>query len=208
MMRLLIPLILGLVLGAGAGTGAYMFTGGGEDAELLAAADSLAADSAQSETPEDDPGATQAAGNTPQDSVVPGDSTDPSDPAVGVETAEPEASQVAGTDPLLPTPADPEPTQVAAPAQAANGDAATQGASGLPEPSAEGREESAKRMAKIFSTMQARDAAKVMTLMDRDEIELVLRQLDNRSAAKILSGLDPDLAADLSQALMRPGGTL
>ena len=40
----------------------------------------------------------------------------------------------------------------------------------------------------------------------QDEIERILRQLDNRSAAKILSSLDAELAAALSSTLIQGGG--
>ena len=217
MIKLLMPLIIGLLMGTGLGTGLFIMRGGGEEVahseEIEGDTLAHAADSAEAHDP-DSTGApamdpdTQLAedqGNTTDSTgagtagVDGGTPTDPSLADAGTEnTPDP------GTDPAQATP-----TQTAASGQTTTGAPAggsPQAIEPIPGANLANNVDAAKRLAKIFSTMQARDAAKVLSLMDPSEMELVLRQLDNRSAAKILAGLDAELAAELSQALMRPGG--
>lgn len=232
MKRLLLPLIAGLLVGVGGGTGFYMMRApDSSQIDLQAVADSLAAEEALV-----DSGDSTAAMAAAPEGASPGGADTTSGGSPAGATGSGDGPPAEGGTPVPTAAADPTAAQTAAAVDPGSGVSGVPGAgtpavgapaSGAPatgEPVASGptpatspenttagttvdREDSARRMARIFSTMQPRDAAKVMTLMDRGEIELVLRQLDNRSAAKILAGLDPDLAADLSQALMRPGGT-
>ena len=198
-MKRILPLIIGLVLGLGGGTGYVMFLGGSESP---AEADVLA-DTAGSEDPAAD--STEA----PEDGTMAGarveaPADDPEEPpslgsaAGGLVSEGPLADLVA--------------------AQAAQQETAADSAEVAADPEPEPRlpveaalalgaaddedDEPAQRLAKIFGTMQARDAARVLSLLRHDEIERILRQLDDRSAAKILSSLDAELAAALSSNLI------
>ncbi|MEX2582209.1 MAG: hypothetical protein WD766_02985 [Gemmatimonadota bacterium] len=59
------------------------------------------------------------------------------------------------------------------------------------------------RLAKLFASMQAREAARVMEHMDDYEVQIILTQLGNREAAAILSNLTPERAAVISQTVIR-----
>jgi Mg/Co/Ni transporter MgtE len=58
-------------------------------------------------------------------------------------------------------------------------------------------------LAKLFASMQARDAAKVLEQMDDFEVQVILGALGNREAAAILSNLSPERAAVISRAVIR-----
>jgi MgtE intracellular N domain len=56
-----------------------------------------------------------------------------------------------------------------------------------------------QRMAKIFSTMSAKDAARVLAQMSDHDVGVILRQLSDRQAAAILTTLPAQRAATLTQ---------
>lgn len=60
-----------------------------------------------------------------------------------------------------------------------------------------------ERMAKIFASMQPRDAARVLERMSNIEIEEVLGHLGNRQAAAILTNISAERAAAIGQAVLR-----
>ena len=64
----------------------------------------------------------------------------------------------------------------------------------------------AQRLAKIFGAMQPKDAASVLNLLDRADVELIVRSMSNRRAAQILSKLDAELVAELSRIIMHSSG--
>ncbi len=219
MIRLLMPLIIGLLMGTGVGTGVFIMRGGsGESAasedvqpDTLAHAESEAEPEVESGSSTGTPDIETAAATDDHNEVelASNPETDPqpaTNPPQGTDTQP-------ATDSQQPAPPDPNVAEASEPMPA--GATGVESAGGVPQTAPiqpigganlANNVEAAGRLAKIFSTMQARDAAKVLSLMDPSEMELVLRQLDNRSAAKILAGLDAELAATLSQALMRPGG--
>ncbi len=57
-------------------------------------------------------------------------------------------------------------------------------------------------LAKLFASMQARDAAKVLEKMEDYEVQVILGALGNREAAAILSSLPPERAAGISRAVI------
>jgi MgtE intracellular N domain len=59
------------------------------------------------------------------------------------------------------------------------------------------------RLAKVFASMQAREAARVLEHLDDDEVQIILGQLGNREAAAVLSNLTPERAAVISRAIIR-----
>ena len=67
-------------------------------------------------------------------------------------------------------------------------------------------EQHQKRLAKIFSTMSAKDASKVLTQMSDADVGVILNQLGERQAAAILTNLPPQRAALLSQMPTRRRG--
>jgi hypothetical protein len=59
------------------------------------------------------------------------------------------------------------------------------------------------RLAKVFASMQAREAARVLEHLDDGEVQIILGQLGNREAAAVLSNLTPERAAVISRAIIR-----
>ena len=59
-----------------------------------------------------------------------------------------------------------------------------------------------QRLAKFFSSMQAREAARVLEKMTDPEVEQILTQLSDRTAASVLSNLTPERAAQISQVVL------
>jgi MgtE intracellular N domain len=57
-----------------------------------------------------------------------------------------------------------------------------------------------QRMAKIFSTMSAKDAARVLAQMSDHDVGVILKQLSDRQAAAILTTLPAQRAATLTQS--------
>ena len=65
-----------------------------------------------------------------------------------------------------------------------------------------------RRLAKIFATMGAKDASRVLTQMSDHDVSIILGLLTDRQAAAILTNLPAPRAAALSQVqLRRTGGT-
>lgn len=67
-------------------------------------------------------------------------------------------------------------------------------------------EQHQRRLAKIFATMSAKDAAKVLTQMSDADVGVILNLLGERQAAAILINLPPQRAALLSQMPARRRG--
>lgn len=84
---------------------------------------------------------------------------------------------------------------------AASGPAAAAAANAAAPVLPEGALTSAE-LAKLFAAMQARDAAKVLEQMDDYEVQVILGALGNREAAAILSSLPPERAAVISRAVI------
>lgn len=62
------------------------------------------------------------------------------------------------------------------------------------------------RVAKMFGTMQARDAARVLEQMPDDEVIAILTGLRERQAGSIVAELDAKRAAEIGRALLRSRG--
>lgn len=63
-----------------------------------------------------------------------------------------------------------------------------------------------ERLAKIFSAMQAKDAAKVLDQMEDRDIRSVLTLMGDRQAAAILSALPPARAATITKGALKTSG--
>ena len=61
----------------------------------------------------------------------------------------------------------------------------------------------ADRLAKLFGSMQAREAARVLEHLDDAEVGIILGKLGNREAAAILGSLAPERAALISRSVIR-----
>lgn len=64
-----------------------------------------------------------------------------------------------------------------------------------------------RRLAKIFATMGAKDASRVLAQMTDHDVSIILGLLSNRQAAAILATLPAPRAAALSNVQPRRGGT-
>jgi hypothetical protein len=65
----------------------------------------------------------------------------------------------------------------------------------------------AARVAKIFGAMEAQDAARVLELLQNNQVQTILAHMSERKVAAILVHLDPARAAELSRQAMRPPET-
>jgi hypothetical protein len=59
------------------------------------------------------------------------------------------------------------------------------------------------KLAKLFGSMQPREAARVLEHLDDTEVQVILAQLGTREAASILSNLRPERAAGISRSVLR-----
>ena len=187
MIKLAIPLAIGLLIGLGGSTAAVVFLGGGTPSlpESLAAA----------------LGGGEATDSTAAESV-PGDSvTHAAGPADDGSVAMPDghAALVAHDSTMVPGTADaghaggaPEAVPAGTMAMASAAPAA-QSNPGM----------SPAALAELFATMSAREAARVLTHMEDQEVQVILGQLENREAAAILSNLSPERAAVISRTILR-----
>lgn len=62
-------------------------------------------------------------------------------------------------------------------------------------------EEKMNRLVKIYSEMEAQDAASIMSTLDKDLAVGILRNLKERETAAILINLSPEIAAEYTSAL-------
>jgi flagellar motility protein MotE (MotC chaperone) len=63
-------------------------------------------------------------------------------------------------------------------------------------------DEGSKRLAKIFGSMDAEDAAKVLEQLNDDEVRSILFHMSDRKAAEILGNFSPERAANLSRTVL------
>ncbi len=211
--KLIIPLIIGLLLGVSGG-GFYAVMNASKlhataiaDAKkhgIKPAADSTHAEgdsaSTSDSTSHDTPDAPTAAAHadTGHAAVV---ATKPAaDAEHGTEThATPAATPSATTTRV------PAATPVAHPAGTNAG--ASAGASAGARTTIAETQAHQRRLAKIFSTMGAKDAARVLAQMTDHDVSIILGLLADRQAAAILINLPAPRAAALSSVQPRRGGT-
>jgi hypothetical protein len=207
--KLIVPLIIGLLLGVSGG-GFYAVTQAAK-AHATAVADAKkhgikpAGDSTQAEG--DSSHAADSASHEPADVTAHAetDSAHVEAPpagaapvASGATTPVKEAGHGADshatpatTPVVLPSPADP--TRAAS---------TTRDVASIAETQAHQR-----RLAKIFATMGAKDAARVLAQMTDHDVSIILGLLADRQAAAILTNLPAPRAAALSAVQPRRGGT-
>ena len=210
MVRLIMPLLIGLFMGISGGgffgvyKAAASHTAAVTNAQkhgLKPAGDSThAADSSTHGTPEH--GAAAAAPAAAHDSA-------PAPVAAATKPAEPTA---AATVEHAPTAAHATPvvTKPSTAAVAAATPAGTKPATAKPaEPASSAEadmEAHQKRLAKIFATMSAKDASRVLAQMTDHDVAVILNLLSNKQAAAILTNLPAPRAATLAQMPPKRGG--
>lgn len=64
-----------------------------------------------------------------------------------------------------------------------------------------------KRLAKVFASMQSRDAAHILQQMDDGDVQTILGSLSPKQQAAILGQFPPQRAALLARATLRGGGS-
>lgn len=201
MKRLIIFGVIGLVIGVGGGTGVSVMLGRAAAKRAAAAA----ADSAAK------------ADSLPSVASIPDSTRRPltPDPALPDSVA---ADSAHLTVPQAPTVrADSTPQKPMTPANealaVANGTAAAEGSgegagiitATVPKSTANQVDTvRVGRLARLFSAMPARDAAKVLLQLDDSDAQLVLSAMDNRHAAEVLANFPPDRAATMSRLTLRP----
>jgi hypothetical protein len=189
MKKLIVFGIIAFVIGIGGATGVAVLHSRAASPSLL---DSLAESLAGDSIPDAD-----AAGRGPARPAA--------DFAVADGgTAAPDTAGLAGLDAGLAALVAESPADAAgersAPAAAPDGLSAVAGPTGAPvQDSASEPPLPEGRLAKIFGSMQPRDAARVLEQMDDQDIVVILGMLNDRQAAAVLSNLAPQRAAAVSR---------
>lgn len=209
--------VVGLLLGMGGGTGVTMMKNKklqAQAAEIAAEAEKSgkkagehgdsthAADSTHADSSHADPAAASHAGEgaheepAGKNAAIPSAALAPSKPA----DAAPDAKGEHGGDHAAGAPA-PVESKMAGKGEVrpANGPAAKG-----PATDAATRAAGFKQLARIFTTMKAADAVKVMALMTDDEVEGVLRATPPKQTAEMLNQFPQQRAAALSRRLLVP----
>lgn len=216
-MRLVIFAAVGLLVGLGAGTAYKALEVKGvlvqAHADSVAAAAAAHADSlaaaqeaeALEETEEGHEEEQAAADSTRVEDASHEEATDaPADEEAATTDTEAEAAVEGGesTDP------GDAPPLVGTDAEAQEGSGVPEAQAALAGESASGvTEEGARRLAKVFGAMKARDAARVLSELSDPEVEAILVMLGDRQAGQILSTFPAERAAALSRRVLgRTGG--
>jgi len=93
----------------------------------------------------------------------------------------------------------PKPTVKAAPAK--------QPAPAAPQPADSAVQASEQRLAKVFTAMEPKQAAKVLQHMQDADVQIILGYVGPRQAASIMAELPPERVATLSKMAMQTKGT-
>jgi flagellar motility protein MotE (MotC chaperone) len=197
------PAILGaiaLVIGLGAGTGAKVMTTHPAPAVADSAkADSTHADSLKGEGSEGEHGVQQAGeAHAVTDTAVVASGAGEHAPS---EAAAASPTSKSRTDKMLE--ATPSNAAAFAAALEARVDAAKQAAAKVAVPPVDTAAVAAqRRVAKIFTSMDAKAAAKVLEQMNDNDVHIILGYVGAKQAAAILSALPPERVAKLSKLEM------
>jgi hypothetical protein len=207
--KLIIPLIIGLLLGVSGG-GFYAVINASKlhataiaDAKkhgIKPAGDSTHAEgdsaSTSDSTSHDTPDAPTAAAHADTGHAAAVAAKPASDAEHGTETHAASATTPSATTTRVPA------ATPAAHAAGTNAGASEGASTTIAETQAHQR-----RLAKIFSTMGAKDAARVLAQMNDHDVSIILGLLADRQAAAILINLPAPRAAALSSVQPRRGGT-
>jgi hypothetical protein len=142
---------------------------------------------------------------THEPAPVPADSTVTEPAAEPVAAESPPDSVTLASAPTGAADATPAPTRTAVVAPSST-TAAPPSLTGAPapagDPSNEDEEPGADQLARIFTAMQPRDAARVLSQLTDSEIRDILVRMGARQAASILSSMDAERAAALSRIVL------
>jgi len=217
MKALLLPAVLALVVGMTGSAGyavmhartAHAIYSVVQDSIGRAVADSLVADSLAADSVARDAEALAAA----EAELTPADS-------IRALLAAREADLAAITAPAKPTPSTTVAKEATAPANAPAAGAATGAAAPEPSPAQAATEAAAKalaatsgevipekRLAKIFGSMSARDAAKVLEQMSDSDVRTILAMMADRQTAAILAAMPASRAAIITKGGATPSGS-
>jgi len=184
-MKSVVVFVLTFALATAAATGAkVMLTKPGSAVKLAAPTDSTHADSLKKPDSTRTDTAIVASGQQPP---APADTLRVPAATRAPVTDSAKAKQAAA--PAAPTPSVPAPT--AAPVSAA------------PDTNVQASE---RRIAKVFTSMDAKQAAKVLEHMSDGDVQIILGYVGVKQAAQILTELPPERVANLSKLSMQPGG--
>jgi hypothetical protein len=189
-MKPAIVFVITFVVAAAASTGAKVMT----TKPSHAAADSTHADS----TAKHDSTSTDTAAVASGEHGTPPVDTTPRAPATPVDSSKhvvadakhgaPEAKPAAGHDPKPAAPRDTKPAPAVASAPRPNADTASE-----------------RRLSKVFTSMEAKQAAKVLEHMADMDVHIILGYVGPRQAASIMAELPPERVAKLSKIAMNGG---
>jgi MgtE intracellular N domain len=201
MLKLVVPLIFGLLAGVSGGGFFAVHTASSAHATALVTArkhglpaspDSTQGDSAHVAT-EHAAGEHDSTTHVAAAHAGPDSSAAPASHAPAADTHAPESHGTPVTQVDAHKPVAPNAATTATPSGAPVAHAATDAP---PDAAAEAHQ---RRLTKIFSTMSAKDAARVLTQMTDHDVSLIINRLSDRQAAAILAILPAPRAAALSQ---------
>ena len=206
--KLIVPLAIGLLMGVMGGGFFAVFQAGGAHAAAIAFAKKNGIKAAGDSTHAMDDSTSADGGDHASDAHA---------ADTGAAKAEHESTVTPGTGPGTSRAAKPETHASSEPPVAASGEqahgasppVATQqhppGASAATE-NAAATEAHQRRLVKIFTSMSAKDAARVLAQMSDNDVSVILNRLGDRQAAAILIALPAPRAAALSQMQPRRTG--
>jgi len=211
--KLILPLIIGLLMGVGGGGFFAVYKASAAHATAVAVAQKKgltpAGDSAHAA--KDSTRVDSAThGDVPHDAATPVDAHDPAPKAVAAATpvAAPAHAPETRASPVAPTAAiatPPKGTSVPSAAPVTPVTPVTPVSAGG-SPTADETENHQRRLGKIFATMGAKDAARVLAQMNDHDVSIIINKLSERQAAAILTNLPAPRAAALSQMQPRKSG--
>jgi hypothetical protein len=179
--KLLMPFVVGLAIGLAGTTAAIVFIGGGPKSLTESLAETTGEAGEQSDSVEVGGAEHEQEG---------GDSVTVASAAEHVEETVADSSVVLPAGEAVDLSEDlPVSSDIGAPPAA--------GSTAADEPKME-----PARLAKVFASMQAREAARVLEHLNDSEIQVILAGVGNREAAAILSNLTPERAAVISRAVI------
>lgn len=186
------PAILGavaLVIGLGAGTGAKVMT----THPVPAPTDSTAADSTKADS------LGEAGAHAVQQAGEAHSTTDTAVVASGAAERAPADGAAREAKPTTATPSNAAAFAAALEARVESAKEAAAKTAAAPPPVDSAAIASQRRVAKIFTSMDAKAAAKILVQMSDNDIHVILGYLGAKQAAQILAALPPERVAKLSK---------
>ena|SRR5579884_82768 len=174
------------VLATGAATGAKVMLTKPPAVKPAAASDSTHADSTRADS-------TKKSDSTRTDTAI-------------VASGQPAPPPVDTARRAAPTPALVDSAKATRAAAAATPKTVKPAAPAAPPPADTTQQASERRIAKVFTSMDAKQAAKVLEHMSDGDVQIILGYVGVKAAAQIMAELPPERVANLSKLAMQPGG--